>query len=155
MDTMKVNPHHFTDLGGLKIGGIDVEGDYIYVTGETGELTALIGNATTIYHAVFRAPVGMELISFRVRSEAKETTANATLDVLKAASGTAITSGTAMVTQIDPDTLVDATDKALVVKTDGSEDLAAGNLVVLKVVSGASTSQLKHLAYMAKLKRTA
>jgi hypothetical protein len=125
------------------------------VTGETGELTTLIGDAVTIYHAVFRSPYAMELISFHVRSDAKETTANATMDVLKAASGTGASSGTAMATQIDPDTLTNATDQAFTINTDNTEDLAAGDMVVFKVVSGAATSQLKHLAYTAKLQRTA
>ena len=156
MDTIKLNSHHYTDLKGLKIDGSVVTAvavDYIYVSGRTGELDALMGDAATVYVPVIRADYAMELVSFTVRTEAKETTANATMDVLKAASATAMASGTAMVTQKDPDTLTDATDAALTVKTDASEDLAVGDMVVFKVVSGAATSELKNLAYTAKFHR--
>ena len=162
MDTMKLNPAHITDVKALKIDGTEITasaaeindaGNYIYVSGETGELNTVIGDAVTIYSTVIRAPVAMELVSFIVRTEAKETTANATVDVLKAASGTAITSGTAMVTQIDPDTFTNATDEVLAVLATGAEDLAVGDMVAIKVVSGAATSQLKHIAYTAKFQR--
>lgn len=156
MDSIKLNQYHYTDVKGLKIDGTTVTAvavDYIYVSGETGELDTVIGDATTVYSNVIRADYAMELVSFTVRTEAKETTANATMDVLKAASATAIGSGTAMVTQKDPDTLTNATDAALTVKTDASEDLAVGDMVVFKVVSGAATSELKNLAYTAKFHR--
>ena len=162
MDTMKLRPHHITDVAGLKIDGVEITpsaaeindaAEFIYISGETGELTTVIGDAVTLYSNIIRAPVAMSLISIHVRTEAKETTANATVDVLKAASGTAITSGTAMVTQIDPDTFTDATDEALAVLETGAEDLAAGDMVAIKVVSGAATSTLKHLAYTAKFQR--
>ena len=144
-------------LDSVTASATDIEdaASFIYVTGETGELTTLIGDAVTIYHVVFRAPYAMELISFHVRTEAKETTANATMDVLKTASATAITAGTGMATQIDPDTLTNATDQAFTINTDNTEDLVAGDMIVFKVVSGAAVSGLKHLAYTAKLQRTA
>ena len=135
------------------VGGVGDSTNFIYVEGDTGDLNTLIGDAATRYIAVFRANFAVKLRDFKVRSIAKESTANATLDIVKAASGTAFTSGTAMVTQIDPDTLVNSTDKALTVNTDGTEDLAAGDTMYLKVVSGAATSQLKNLSYWAKLKR--
>jgi hypothetical protein len=135
------------------VGGIGDSVNFIYVEGGSGDLGTLYGDAVTRYEAVFRANFAVRLTDFKVRTIAKETTANATVDILKAASGTAMTSGTAMVTQIDPDTFVDSTDEALVVKSDGSEDLAAGDTMYLKVVSGAATSALKHLSYWAKLRR--
>jgi hypothetical protein len=132
------------------VGGVGDSANFIYIEGGSGSLDTLYGDAATRYEALFR-PV--RLIDFIVRSPAKETTADATVDVLKAASGTAMSSGTAMVTQIDPDTLVNDTDKALVPNTDGTQEMAAGDVMFLKVVSGAATSQLKHLSYWAKLKR--
>ena len=163
-DTMKVNPNHYSDFPkGIKLAGtlvttsaadLNDAGEYIYIGGSTGDLNTLIGDAKTLYVPLIRTPIAMSLVSFHVRTEAKETTANATMDVIKAASGTAIGSGTAMVTQKDPDTLTNATDAALTVKTDGSEDLAVGDMMFFKVVSGAATSTLKHLAFTAKLRRS-
>lgn len=135
------------------VGGVGDSANFIYIEGGCGDLGGLYGDAATRYEALFRANFPVKLTDFKVRTVAKETTADATVDVLKAASGTAMTSGTAMVTQIDPDTLVNSTDKALAVKSDGSEDMAAGDTMYLKVVSGAATSALKHLSYWAKLKR--
>ena len=135
------------------VGGVGDSANFIYIEGGSGDLGGLYGDAATRYEALFRANFPVKLVDFKVRTVAKETTADATVDVLKAASGTAMTSGTAMVTQIDPDTLVNSTDKALVPNSDGTEEMGAGDTMYLKVVSGAATSALKHLSYWAKLKR--
>ena len=127
---------------------------FIYIGGTTGNnLNEVIGDAITKYRGLVIAPYALRLSQFTVRTVAKETTANATIDVLKAASGTAITSGTAMATQLDPDTLVNATNKNLAINTDGTQDLAKGDLLAFKVVSGAATSTLKHISGVAKLER--
>lgn len=135
------------------VGGVGDSSNFIYIEGGSGDLGTLYGDAATRYESLFRANFPVKLTDFKVRTVAKETSANATVDVLKAASGTAMTSGTAMVTQIDPDTFTNSTDESLVVKSDGSEEMAAGDTMFLKVVSGAATSQLKKLSYWAKLKR--
>jgi len=135
------------------VGGIGDAAHFLYIEGQTGDLDTLYGDAQTVYTALFRAPYAVELKGLTVRTVAKETTANATLDILKAASGTAHSSGTAMVTQIDPDTLTNSTDEALTMNTDGTQQLAAGDIMYTKVVSGAATSALKHLSYWGKLKR--
>jgi len=135
------------------VGGMGDSANFIYIEGETGDLDTVLGDAATIYRTLFRAAYAVELKGLTVRTVAKETTADATLDILKAASATAHSSGTAMVTQIDPDTLVNSTDKALTINTDGTQQLAAGDVMYIKVVSGAATSELKNLSYWAKFKR--
>ena len=149
-----VSKRDVADALGAGLTGVSDAAQFIYVGETTGNnLNDLIGNGITKYRGLIVAPYPMRLSQFTVRTIAKESTANATIDVLKAASGTAITSGTAMVTQIDPDTLVNATNKDLTINTDGTQDLAKGDLLAFKVVSGAATSTLKHISGVAKLER--
>jgi hypothetical protein len=96
----------------------------------------------------------MELISATVRVETDGVDDDEKVDILKVASATAMSSGTQMVTQITGSTnLADATDFAAVVKTDGSEDLVAGNLVYLKIIGKGTTGELTHPMATLKLQR--
>lgn len=161
MDTIKLNPHHYTDLKGLKLDGTEVTpsaadlndaGEYIYIHLSTG--VPATAPQATVYGPGFRVPCAMELISATVRVETDGVDDDEKVDILKAASATAMSSGTQMVTQITGSTnLADATDFAAVVKTDGSEDLVAGNLVYLKIIGKGSTGELTHPMATLKLQR--
>lgn len=99
--------------------------------------TALTAS-TTFYGYLGRAPKGCELVEGTIRSEAKGVGATTTLDVLKVPSGTAVGSGTAIVTQIATNGLTNATDEKLAPTTDGTQILAAGDSVFVKIVTQGS-----------------
>lgn len=165
MDKFRINQAHITDVKGLSINGTTVAasatdlndaGQYIYVSGETGEYGEVVGHGATNYYAVFRVPYAMSLISAHICASALEdTTAEGSIDIVKTVSGTVHTTNTAMVTQVvSHDDMVAATDLACTVNTDDSEDLVVGNTIMIKIVTVAA-SELTHLAYTLKLQRTA
>ena len=139
MDTMKLNPHHLTDVNTKEItfsGGID---DYGAV--QTG-----------VDCVVCIAPYAMKLVSCTIRADTLETAAG-TVDLKKVASGTALTSGTAMVTQVVPTsaTLTAATNYAMALDaTAANYTVAEGDLVVLMI---GTTGELTGLAYRVVFER--
>lgn len=97
--------------------------------------TALLASKT-LYTVLGRLPKAGIIKSCIIRS-ANTGVAGATIDILKAASGTAISSGTAIVTQIAGNALTANTDYKMAVNSDGSENISAGSLIVAKIVTGA------------------
>lgn len=103
----------------------------------TGDANTALTASTTTYHILGKLPKAGIITSAIVRSEAAGV-AGATIDIFKVASGTAVTSGTAIVTQIAGNALTGATDLKLAVVTTGAQNIAAGSLIVAKIVTGAS-----------------
>lgn len=139
MDTINLNRYHLTDVKVKEVvfsGGVN---DYGAV--QTGVDTV-----------VCIAPYAMKLSSFVIRADTLET-AGGTIDVKKAASGTALSGGTAMVTQVVPTsgTLTAATNYSMVLDaTAANYTVAAGDMVVLMV---GTTGELTGLAYRAVFER--
>lgn len=140
MDTKKVNPYHISDIKTKEVvfsGGIN---DYGAV--QTG-----------VDAVVCIAPYAMKLTTFTIRADTVETAAG-TVDVKKVASGTALSSGTAMVTQLVPTSaggLTAATNLDLTLDTtEANYTVAAGDLIVLMV---GTTGELTGLAYRAVFER--
>ena len=139
MDTLKMNQFHLTDVKVKEVvysGGVN---DYGAV--QTG-----------VDCVVCIAPYAMRLVSFNIRADTLET-AGGTIDVKKAASATALSGGTAMVTQVVPTgtTLTAATNYPMALHaTEANYTVAAGDLVVLMV---GTTGELTGLAYVAVFER--
>jgi len=98
------------------------------------------------------APYAMRLVSFTIRADTLETAAG-TIDVKKVASGTALSSGTDMVTQVVPTgtTLTAATNYDMALHaTEANYTVAAGDLVALIV---GTTGELTGLAWIAVFER--
>lgn len=139
MDTIKLNKYHLTEINVKEVvfaGGVN---DYGAV--QTG-----------VDCVVCIAPYAMKLKTFTIRADTLETAAG-TVDVKKVASGTALSSGTDMVTQVVPTsgTLTAATNYAMALHaTAANYTVAAGDLVVLMV---GTTGELTGLAYTAVFER--
>ena len=139
MDTIRVHPYHISDIKAKEVvfsGGIN---DYS-------------GVQTGVDAVVCIAPYAMKLTSFTIRAQTLET-ADGTIDVKKAASGTVIGSATDMVTQVVPTAaggLVAATNYDMVVGAAAVATVAAGDLVVLMI---GTTGDLTGLAYRAVFER--
>lgn len=114
------------------------------VNGDTA-LTA----STTYYTLLGILPRNATLESVDVRSEAAGV-AGATIDILKVPSGTAVGSGTAVVTQIAGNALTAATNYAMTV-TAAAKQFSAGDALVAKIVSGGAET-LKPLLIKAVFK---
>jgi hypothetical protein len=99
-----------------------------------GDFVTALTSSTTTYHVLGRMPKAGTLIEASVLVHAAGV-ANSTLDILYAASGTAVSSGTAMVTQLDCATPTADTIKKLTINTDGTQNAPAGALIVAKVVT--------------------
>lgn len=140
MDTIEVNKYHLTAINEKEIRFSGVVNDYAAV--QTGVDTI-----------VCVAPYAMKLISFTIRAEVVET-AGGTVDVHKVASGTALSSGTAMVTQLTPTAvggLTALTNLDLTLHaTEANYTVAAGDLVALML---GTTGELTGLAYLAVFER--
>lgn len=139
MDSITLNKYHLTEINVKEVvftGGIN---DYAAV--QTG-----------VDCVVCIAPYAMKLTSFTIRADTLET-AGGTVDVKKVASGTALSSGTDMVTQVVPTgtTLTAATNYAMALHaTAANYTVAAGDLVVLMI---GTTGDLTGLAYTAVFER--
>lgn len=112
----------------------------IHFTGQAPEYidasTALASSATR-YSIVGIMPCKGTLINAVVRSDEKGVSASSLLNILKAASGTALASGTAIVTQLECDDLTDATNWELT-PTAGDCNLDKGDMIIIKHVAPAS-----------------
>ncbi len=107
-------------------------------------------SATTTYYTIIgRTPQAAVVESVTIRSAAVGV-AGATIDILKVPSGTAMTAGTAVVTQIAGNAITADTDYAMAVVA-AAKNLAAGDSLVAKIVSGAAET-LKPLGIQAVLK---
>ncbi len=139
MDTIRQNPNHLTAVNVKEVvfsGGIN---DYGAV--QTG-----------VDCVVCIAPYAMKLVSCNIRADTLETAAG-TVDLKKVASGTALSSGTDMVTQVVPTsgTMTAATNHPMALHaTVANYTVAAGDLVVLMV---GTTGELTGLAYVAVFER--
>jgi hypothetical protein len=100
-------------------------------------LTAITAS-TTFYAYIGKVPKACKLVGGSIRSNAAGVGATTTLDVLKAASGTAPSAGTAIVTQVATNGLTPDTDSKLTVNTDGSQNIAAGSDIYVKIVAQGS-----------------
>ena len=140
MDTMKINPNHLSEINAKEV----------VFSGDNGDYGSVQSGRDTV---VCIAPYAMKLTSFLIRADTLET-ANGTIDVKKVASGTALSSGTAMVTQVVPTTgggLVAATNYSMVLHaTAANYTVAKGDLVMLMT---GSTGELTALAWTAVFDR--
>ena len=92
-------------------------------------------SSVTRYYTVGVAPFAGAMVQGFIRAKAAGV-ASSTIDLLKVPSGTAVGSGTAIVTQVNGNTGITAnTNVALAVKTDGSQNVNAGDAIVMKVVT--------------------
>lgn len=102
-------------------------------------LTAITAS-TTFYAYLGKVRKASKLVGGKIRSNAAGVGATTTLDILKVPSGTAPSAGTAIVTQIAANALVADTDTKLAPLTDGTENIAAGSDIYVKIVAqGAET----------------
>lgn len=128
-----VNKQEIAELFDASVGQMVDSLRYFHVQGTVDDLNTLLVTADEV--GVFRAPFGCKLIECTIRVGAPETTDsnNEVLDLKKAASGTAVGSGTAMITQVslDPSDTEPAanTDYPCTVNSDGTEIMVAGDMV--------------------------
>jgi hypothetical protein len=137
--TIKLHRNHLTD--------VDVKA--VVFSGGVNDYDA---NQTGIDTVVCIAPYAMRLVSFTIRAKTLES-AGGTVDVTKVASGTALTSGTAMVTQVVPTgtTLTAATNYAMALHaTEANYTVAVGDMVVLAL---GTCGELTGLAWIAVFER--
>jgi hypothetical protein len=106
--------------------------------------------STTFYVKLGRVPKACVLESVTIRASAIGVGATTTIDILGVPSGTAVTSGTALVTQLAANGLTANTDYDMTV-TAANKNLAAGTDIVAKIVTQASET-LKPLSVQAVLK---
>lgn len=102
----------------------------------TGDANTALTASTTTYHIIGMMPKAGTLSSVIIRTEAAGV-AGATIDLLSVASGTAVTAGTALITQIAGNTPTAATNYKATI-TEANKTVAAGALIVLKLVTGAA-----------------
>lgn len=112
-------------------------------------LTALTAS-TTYYKLLAILPRQATLESVKIRSAAVGV-AGATIDIFKVPSGTAITAGTAVVTQIAGNAITADTNYAMAVVTTVAKQFAAGDCLVAKIAAGAAET-LKPLLITAVFK---
>lgn len=110
---------------------------------QVGDANTALLASKTVYNVLGRMPKAGKLKRCTIRSAAAGV-ATSTIDILKAASGTAISSGTAIVTQINGNAITGNTDYSMTVVATGDENIADGCLIVAKIVTGA-TETLKPL----------
>ena len=138
MDTIKVNPHHLSEINTKEV----------VFSGSVNDYGTTQSGVDTI---VCIAPHAMRLTSFIIRAETLET-AGGTVDVKKIVNGGTFGNGVDMVTQVIP------TSATLTTKTNYSMTLGiAANIVVtsgdmVALVIG-STGELTGLAYQAVFER--
>jgi len=135
---------------GAGLTGVADAARMIYMSGQLGP--DYEANATGLAECVIIAPYALRLHRFKIRVATVES-AGGTLDVEKMASETAIGSATAMATQLVPTAaggLAAATNFDFTLNTDGTADLAEGDLCILR---GGSTGELTGVAYTAMFER--
>lgn len=102
---------------------------------QVGDANTALLASKTIYNVLGRMPKTGTLKYATVRANTVGV-AGATFDIMKVASGTAIASAAAIVTQIAGTAFTAFTDVKLTVNTDGTQNIAAGSLIVAKLVTG-------------------
>lgn len=112
---------------------------------------AVLTASTTFYGLIGTVPKPCKLVAGNIRSEAAGVGGTTTIDILKVPSGTAIASGTAVVTQVIGNALVAATDTKLAPLATGVENIAAGCQLWAKIVAAAGET-LKPVAISLTLK---
>ena len=101
-------------------------------------------------NGLFRAPYACKVVSCIMRAETKEATnGSTTIALKKAASGTAMASGTDIITPVVAASLTNATDEVCSVDTDNNV-LAEGD--TMGIVIG-TTSELAGLVYTVTVER--
>lgn len=127
------------DAVGASMTGINVNlANYVCDVVPAGDANTAMTASVTTYTIAFIAPTPMVLKRALVRAAAVGVGATTTIDVMKAPSGTALTSGVAMITQIAANGLTANTNYNASVKTDGSQNINSGDLVFVKVVTQTS-----------------
>ncbi len=101
----------------------------------TGDWNTALTASTTTYNAIWVAPKAMTLVKANIRAAAAGKGATTLLDIGYAASGTAVTSMTTMVTQLDCSTLTADTDKKLTINTNGTQNIPANATIFVKLVT--------------------
>lgn len=145
-----VSKSDIADALGAGLTGVADAAKFIYMSGQLGP--DYEANATGLAECVIIAPYALRLKKFTVRVSTVEA-AGGTLDVEKMADETAIGSATAMATQLVPTAvggLAAATNYEMSLNTDGTEDLAEGDLCILR---GGATGELTGVAYTAMFER--
>lgn len=128
---------------------------HFHVQGTIDDMNTLLITGDTV--GVFRAPYGCKLVECIIRVGLAETTDSndEVLDLKKAASGTAVGSGTAIITQVslDPSDTepVAHTDYPCTVNSDGTEVLVAGDMVGF-ILAG-TINEHKGIFYSLKFER--
>lgn len=103
-----------------------------------GDANTAMTASVTRYYFMGILPKSAKLIEATVRAAAAGVGATTTIDIMKVASGTAMTSGTAIITQIAANALTADTNYKAAVKSDGSENCGDGNAIIMKIVTQAS-----------------
>lgn len=121
---------------------------YFHVFGTVEDANTLM--VTGDAQLLFRAPYACKLVECILRTETLETTdsSNEEINVLKTTSGTAVSSGTEIITTVDPvSDMTAATDHTCAILTAANVNhLAAGDMVFLRLtgtineVTGLSTA---------------
>jgi len=125
---------------------------HFYVHGTIDDAAVLVDGGTATY-AIFIAPFACKVIDFTIRVETIESV-DGSIDLKKAASGTAIGSGTAVITRLIPTTIggvVASTNYPCTVLTASDVNhMAAGE--VLGIIIG-TVGEMTGLVYSAKIER--
>lgn len=126
---------------------------HIYLFGTVEDINTLMvtGDAQILFYAPYRCKL-MECV---MRADTIETTdsADEELNVVKAASGTAVASGTEIITTVDPvSDITAATNHVCTVLTASDVNvLAAGDVLALRVTG--TINELKGVAIAMKIER--
>lgn len=138
MDTIKLNPHHLTDINAKSV---------VY-SGGVNNYGAVQTDVDTV---VCIAPYAMKMVSFTIRADTLES-AGGSIDVRKAASGTELSAATDMAMQVLPTSIVltAATNYDMSIASGANGTVAAGDLVALMV---GDTGELTGLAWLAVFER--
>ena len=98
--------------------------------------TALGASATT-YFALGRLANACTVTRVTMRTHAGGTSTT-TIDLLYAIGGTALSAGTAVMTTVRGNTLINDTDYHAVVNSDGTQNIAAESILGVKIATAAS-----------------
>ena|SRR5271157_4196313 len=110
-------------------------GQFVHLDRVAGDFQTAMASSVTVYHALGIMGWSGQLKAGMIKAHAPGIGATTTLDVLKVPSGTAVTAGVAMVTQVATNALTADTNYQLAVKSDGSQNFNAGDTIVVKIVT--------------------
>ncbi len=124
---------------------------HVFTTVEDTNTLMVTGDAQVL----FRAPFACKLVEVILRTETIEgtDTSDEELNIVKAASGTAIASGTEIITTVDPvSDMTNATDHTCVVLVASDVNvLATGDMVALRLTG--TIQELKGVSVAMKIER--